>query len=436
MNQNINKEKWGSNIGFLLACIGSAVGIGNIWRFPYIVGENGGGAFLIPFVVIVASFGLILMLLEFSIGRRYKSSIVTGLGNISKKFKWAGAAIALVAFAVLSYYLVILGWVLSYFISNLSQTFLEFEQFTQSYFPVLAFVAVLAMTFLIIRRGITSGIEKFNKIGILCLIGVLIPLMIYAITLPGASEGVSYFLNPDFSKMSDSKIWATAIGQAFFSLSLGSGSLLTYGSYLRGKHSLIRSSSIIISANTIISIIAGIMIFSLVFSFGMSPQGGIPLIFDVLPMIFSDMGFGFFIGAVFFFLLLIAGLTSSIGLFQVPNASLQDTFGISNKKSSLIIFLALFAVGLPSALSYSPMNLQLFNTLFLDLMDSGFGVYGITISELIFVVVVTWFVDKKKILENINATSKIKIPSYAIIIIKYATPIVIGIVLVSNAILN
>ena len=436
MTQKVSEEKWNSEIGFLLACIGSAVGIGNIWRFPYIVGENGGGAFLIPFIIIVASFGLILMLLEFSIGRRYKSSIVTGLGNIAKKFKWVGAFIALVAFAVLSFYLVILGWILSFFISNLSQSFMEFEIFTQTYYPVLAFVGVLIMTFIVIRRGITSGIEKFNKIGILCLIGIIVPLMVYAVTLPGAEEGVNYFLNPDFSKMSDSSIWATALGQAFFSLSLGSGSLLTYGSYLRGKHSLIRSSSVIISANTIISIIAGIMIFSFVFSYGMDPQGGIPLIFEVLPNIFSNIGFGFVIGSVFFFLLLIAGLTSSIGLFQVPNATLQDTFGLSNKRSSVIIALAVFAVGLPSALSYSQLNLELFGMQFLDLMDNVFGIYGITISELLFVIVVTWFVDKKKILENINATSKLNVPPIAITIIKYAAPVIISAVLISNAVLG
>ncbi|RDJ32418.1 MAG: sodium-dependent transporter [Crenarchaeota archaeon] len=433
-DKQVKTEAWASEWGFLLACIGSAVGIGNIWRFPYIVGENGGGAFLIPFIIIVGSLGFILMLLEFAIGRRYKSSIVTGLASISKKFKWAGAAIALVAFAMLSYYLVILGWVLSYFISNLGQSFLEFEKFTQSYYPVLAFTAVLILTFIIVRRGITSGIEKFNKIGILFLIGIIIPLMIYGVTLPGSTEGISYFLKPDFSRIGEPQIWSTAFGQAFFSLSLGSGSLLTYGSYLRGKHSLIRSSSIIISANTMISIFAGIMIFSFVFSFGMDPQEGIPLIFEVLPNIFSDINFGFFVGAIFFFLLLIAGLTSAIGLFQVPNASLQDSFNLSNKKSSAIIAIGIFLVGIPSALSYSPIELGLSGVLFLDGMDYVFGTYGITISELIFVVVVTWFVDKKKILENINATSRFNIPQSAISVVKYVSPLVIIAILVSTAI--
>ncbi|NND86907.1 MAG: sodium-dependent transporter, partial [Nitrosopumilus sp.] len=418
----------------VLACIGSAVGIGNIWRFPYIVGENGGGAFMIPFLIIVASFGLLLMLLEFGIGRRYKSSIVSALGNISKKFRWGGIIIALVSFSMLSYYLVILGWILSYFVSNLSQSFLEFEQFTQSYYPVLSFIAISLAVYTIINRGITSGIEIFNKIGILCLISIIIPLALYAISLPGSDQGISYFLEPDFSKISEPEIWSIALGQAFFSLSLGSGSLLTYGSYLRGKHSLIRSSSIIIGANTAVSIISGLMIFALVFSFGMNPQEGIPLIFEVLPNIFSSIDFGFLIGAVFFFLLLIAGLTSAVGLFQVPNASLQDVFKISNKKSSKIIVIGIILVGLPSALSYSSFNLEVFGVKFLDGMDYVFGIYGITIAELIFVILVTWFVEKKKILENINASSRVNIPGHAITLIKYATPVVIILILITTTI--
>ncbi|HET6517226.1 MAG TPA: sodium-dependent transporter [Nitrosopumilaceae archaeon] len=434
-NSETKPQVWKSNFGFLLACIGSAVGIGNIWRFPYIVGENGGGAFLIPFIIIVFSFGVILMILEFTVGRMYKSSIVTGLANIRKNFKWAGVLIAAVALSVLSFYLVILGWVASFFISNLGQNFLQFDEYTDSFFPIIAFFSVLAITFIIIRRGIASGIEQFNKIGILLLIGIIIPLAVYGLTLDGSEEGMKYFFQPNFDKISEPNIWATAFGQAFFSLSLGSGSLLTYGSYLRGKHSLIRSSSIIISANTMISIVAGVMIFSFVFSFNMDPTEGVPLIFQVLPTIFADMNFGFFIGSIFFFLLLIAGLTSSVGLFQVPNASLQDTFHISNKKSSAIIALIIVAIGLPSAFSYSPLDIKVFDTLFLDFMDSLFGIYGITISELVFVVIVTWFIDKKKILEHANASSKLNLPQNVITIVKYAIPSIIIFTLISSFIL-
>lgn len=429
-------DVWKSNFGFLLACIGSAIGIGNIWRFPYIVGENGGSAFLIPFIIIVASFGIVLMVLEFTVGRMYKSSIVTGLTNIRKKFKWAGVFIAIVALSILSFYLVILGWILAFFISNLAQTFTEFSQFADSYFPILSFFAVLAITYIIVRRGITSGIEQFNKIGILLLVGIIVPLAVYAITLEDSHKGITYFLQPEFDKVLEPNIWSSAFGQAFFSLSLGSGSLLTYGSYLRGKHSLIRSSALIISANTMISIIAGIMIFSFVFAFGMSPDQGVPLIFEVLPTIFADMNFGFFIGSIFFFLLLIAGLTSSVGLFQVPNASLQDTFNLSNKKSSTIIALIVVAVGIPSALSYSAVDIKVFDIPFLDFMDRLFGTYGIIISELVFVIVVVWFIDKKKILEHANASSKLNMPQNVISAIKYVVPVVIIFVIMSSLVLD
>ncbi|WP_016939254.1 sodium-dependent transporter [Nitrosopumilus sp. SJ] len=425
-------EKWNSGFGFLLACIGSAVGMGNIWRFPYVAGENGGGGFLVPFLIIVASFGFLLMLLEFAIGRKYKSSIVTGMANISKKFRWIGAFIAVVAFSILSFYLVILGWVLSFFVSNLGQSFLDFQQYSQTFFPVVSFVAILFVTYLIINRGIASGIELFNKVGILCLIAILIPLMVYATTLPNADKGIAYFLNPDFSKITEPNTWSIALGQAFFSLSLGSGSLLTYSSYLRGKHSMTRSSGIIIFSNTAISIIAGLMIFSFVFSYRLDPEAGIPLIFEVLPTIFSNIYIGYIIGSVFFFLLLIAGLTSALGMFQVPNASLQDTFKISNKKSSRIVSLGLLAVGLPSALSYSPINLNIFGTPFLDGMDYIFGTYGIVISELLFVVAVTWVVDKTKILEHINTNSSLKIPESAISFIKFGAPVASIVVILTS----
>ena len=375
------------------------------------------------------------MILEIAVGRMYKSSIVSALSNIRKKFKWAGVLIAAVALSVLSFYLVILGWVASFFISSLGQEFLEFDEYTNSFFPIIAFFSVLAMTFVIVRRGITSGIEQFNKVGILLLIGIIIPLAVYGLTLDGSEEGLTYFFQPDFNKITEPNIWSTAFGQAFFSLSLGSGSLLTYGSYLRGKHSLIRSSSIIISVNTMISIIAGVMIFSFVFSFSMDPTEGVPLIFQVLPTIFADMNFGFLIGSVFFFLLLIAGLTSSVGLFQVPNASLQDAFHISNKKSSVVIALVVAALGLPSALSYSPLDVKIFDIQFLDFMDSLFGIYGITISELVFVVVVAWFIDKKKILEHVNASSKLNLPPIIISVVKYVVPGLIIFSLISSLVL-
>ncbi len=424
------REKWKTNSGFILACIGSAIGVGNIWRFPYIAGENGGGAFLIPYFTILASFGLVLMMLEFAVGRRYKKSVVSALQNISKNSKWAGLLIVAVAFTVLSYYLVILGWILSYIFISFNGKFVSFTSYTDTFYPVLAFFGILGVTWYVVTKGIAKGIETFNKYGIIILIIIIIPLTVYSISLPESEKGLEFFFEADHSMIFEGDVWVNALGQTFFSLSLGTGSLLTYASYLRGEHSLIKSSSIIIVSNTAISIMAGIMIFSFVFAYGADPASGVPLIFEILPTIFFDLDGGHLISAVFFILLLIAGLTSAIGLFQVPTSMLQDSLNFSKQKASMTICSAVAIVGVFSALSYTPANVMIFGSKFLDVLDSFVGTYGITVAELVFVVVVAWFMNKKYLLENLNASSKIKLPSQVIWILKIPIPIIIIIVLI------
>ncbi|MFQ5969306.1 MAG: sodium-dependent transporter [Nitrososphaerales archaeon] len=420
-----NREQWGSYVGFIFAAIGSAVGIGNIWRFPYIVGTSGGGAFLVPYLIIIFTFGLSFMILEFAVGRHYQTSVITSLINIRKKFKWLGVAIVSVVSAILSYYLVILGWILSYFLLMLFGLPLAFDTFADSLYPLISFFAILGINYAIIRSGVTRGIERLNKIGVLLLIGIMIPLTVLGVLLPGSDKGIDFYLMPDFSKLSDPAVWSTAFGQAFFSLSIGTGILLTYGSYLREKRSLLTSSIVIIIADLIIAFMAGLMVFSIVFAFGMDPAEGTSLVFRAMPSIFSHMEFGMIVGALFFFLLLIAGLTSSISMFQVPVASLEDSLGFSRHKSALIIVMLLLVVGLPSALSYSTLNLQAFAMPFFDLMDFMFGTFGIAISAAIFVIVVGWFMQKEKILEQVNLNSPVKIPTWMLTVVKIAAPALI-----------
>ncbi|MCV0409258.1 sodium-dependent transporter [Nitrosopumilus sp.] len=425
MDHEIKREEWTSSSGFILACIGSAVGIANIWRFPYIVGENGGGAFLIPFLMVVIGLGLSLMMLEFAVGKYFQSSIVKSLEKIKNKLKWSGVFIAFVSLAILSYYLVIIGWI-GFFLSRfLVASPVDFGAMSETYFPLIAFVIVSLIVVVIVGKGVINGIEKFNKISVLVLISILIPFSIYSATLPGAFEGISYFLMPDFSYLSNPGIWATAMGQAFFSLSLGSGALLTYGSYLGKRQFLLKPTAIIISTNTLVSIFAGILIFSLVFSSDQSPSQGLPLVFKILPEIFFQMDYGFVLGTIFFALLFVAGMTSAIGLFQVPMSSLQESLKISRKKATLIVFVLLMVIGIPSALSYTPLAIQINQMTFLDFMDDIFGTYGITLAELVFVLSVTWFMNKKKILENLNKNSKYTFPSWTIHLIKFVAPLLI-----------
>ncbi|MEM3101489.1 MAG: sodium-dependent transporter [Candidatus Nitrosotenuis sp.] len=420
-----SRERWATHSGFIFASIGSAVGIGNIWRFPYLVGTNGGGAFLMSYVIVLIAFGLSFMMLEFAVGRYYQSSIIDCLAKIRKRFRWFGVFTVVITTLVTSYYVVILGWILSFLviISLFPQT--TFEEFTNSMWPILAFFAIVAVNYLIIRRGIARGIERLNKIGVVVLVALIIPLTVYGLLLPNSHKGVEYYLTPDFEILGDAKIWSSAFGQIFFSLSIGFGSLVVYGSYLKKEHSLLKSSVAIIAADGLIAITAGFMIFSMLFSFGLNPEKGVPLVFHVMPLAFSEMDYGFLIGALFFSLLLVAGLTSSVGLFQVPVAALEDTLKCTKKRSTLITCCVVAVVGMLPALSYSSFDLRFQETKILDLMDEVFGTYGLSISAVLFSIAVLWFIDKKVLTEQFNIASTVKFPAWSIQVMKYVLPAIV-----------
>lgn len=426
------REEWSSNLGFVLAAVGSAVGIGNIWRFPYIVGTSGGGAFLVTYLIVVFSFGLTFMLLELAVGRRYQSSILSAFEKIRKRFKWIGLLTVIVTFVILSYYLVILGWILSYLVISvlgMEEAALSFDRYVSTIYPVFSFAAVLLINFGIISLGIRRGIEKINKIGVLLLIAMLIPLTAVAVSSAGSERGLEFYLTPDFAALFDPETWSVSIGQAFFSLSVGMGVLLAYGSYLGRRsqeRSLLRSSLVIVAADVAIAFTAGLMIFSFVFANNMAPDQGTSLIFRVMPAIFEDMQFGALAGFMFFFLLLLAGLTSSISMFQMPVSVLEDTFKIKRGRAALLIAVLLFLIGLPSALSYSSVNLVLpDNRPVLDVLDELFGTYGVAISGTILVIITTWFMNKKELIEQVNMASRIKIPIWMIPVIKVLMPVLI-----------
>jgi neurotransmitter:Na+ symporter, NSS family len=423
----IQREHWGSYWGFLFAAIGSAVGIGNIWRFPYLVGTYGGGAFLVPYLIVMISFGLGFMMLELALGRYYQTSIIGCLVKISQRFRWFGIFTVIVATSVLSYYLVILGWILSFLIIITLFPTITFIEYTNSLYPVASFFLILGVNYVIIRRGISGGIEKLNKFGVSILIALIVPLTIYGILLPNADKGIDYYLTPDLSRFSEAKLWTSVFGQVFFSLSIGFGTLIAYGSYIRRKFSLIKSSSIIILADATISIIAGLMIFSILFAFEMDPSQGVSLVFQVMPKVFLDMEFGLVIGVVFFALLLVAGLTSSIALFQVPVSALEDSLKFSRKKAAAISTGVIALVGTFSALSYSSYGFEIFNVKFLDFMDELFGTYGLLISAILFAIAVLWFMNKKDLIEQLSLHSPFRFPNWSITLMKFSLPLIIAI---------
>ncbi len=425
------REKWSSSTGFILASIGSAVGIGNIWRFPYMVGENGGGAFLIPYLIAVFLFGLPLMILEFALGRHFKTSVVPAFGAIGKKFKIAGFFLVFIMGMILSYYLVITGWVLAYSLFLISGTPMSFSMFTDSYYPLLFFLISGGITFFVVRAGVRQGIEKLSKVLIPLLFVMLVILVITALSMPGASRGIEFYLTPDFSKLTDPFVWTAAFGQAFFSLSVGTGIMLTYGSYMRDEN-IVKSAGIITVSDLLVAILGGFVVFPIVFSFGLDPAAGVQLAFVTLPPIFQEMSFGFLLGAIFFLLLFFAALTSAVSMLEMPVATLIDSYGFERKKATLLVSMAILLVGLPSALSYTPLKLALFGTPLLDIKDFAFGTIGIISAGLVLTIVAGWYLDHGIISRQIGGSRAMQ--RLFMLIIKFFIPAILFINLVARVI--
>ncbi len=419
------REKWGSYGGFIFAAVGSAVGIGNIWRFPYVTGENGGGAFLAIYLVVVFTFGLSFMVLELLLGRYYQTSVVSALKNIRRRFAWVGALMVAVTFGILSYYMAILGWILSYFAMYATGTAMSFEEYSQTWYPLLSFAIIAVVNYLIVRSGVSSGIERVSKYGILLFVAIMVPLTAIGLSLPGADRGVEFYLTPDATAFSDPQVWSAAFGQAFFSLSIGMGVLLTYGSYLAQKRPVVQSSLLIIGADMAVALVAGLMVFSFVFSQGANPAEGTTLVFRIMPEVFSTIEFGAVIAPLFFVLLLLAGITSSVSMFQLPVSALEDSRGFGRRKAAGIIGIAAFAAGLPSALSYSALDLQVAGGAVLDFVDYAVGNYGLPIAGAVFVIAAGWFLGNKFLTEQVNLYSRFRVPAGLVAVARIALPLLV-----------
>ena len=417
------KEKWGSEFGFIVSSIGAAVGLGNLWRFTYKASENDGGTFLIPYLIILGTFGMSMLLIEFAVGRQFHAGVISSLSAIKKKFWIIGLLIVVNTSLILSYYLVIVGWVISYLAMYAIGVKLSFQEFSSTPYPIIAFTAIVGINFLILRAGVKNGIEKVNKIAVLLLIGIIVPMSVWAVTLPEAEKGLEFFLVPDISGLGKPSIWTSALGQVFFSVAGAQGILVAYGSYLRGRSSIMRNSVIIVSGNALFSFVAGIFLFSTVFAFGMSHDGGVAILFEVLPETFEKLPASQFVGLVFFFLLAIAGITSSIAMFQVPISALEESSKkITKNKAVSIVTIGIFSVGLLSALSYSSLELTVFGKPILDMFDESVGTYGLAIISTIFLTAVTWFMDKKELAKQINQKSLVKIPPKIISVARFVLP--------------
>lgn len=358
--ENKDRGSWGSKFGFIMAAAGSAIGLGNLWKFPYLAGENGGGAFVVVYLGIVILLGFTMMLGELTVGRATKLNQYNAYKKINPKFGFIGGIGILTGFLILSFYSVVGGWVMKYIFQYILGGVKDADKMgyfvnfiTSPVEPLFWHALFMGVTLFIVLGGISGGIEKASKIMMPLLFLFLIIIAVRSLTLPGAMEGVKYFLIPNWSEF-NLDVLVKAMGQVFFSLSLGMGTLVTYGSYLEGREDLPSNAFTIPALDTLAALLAGLAILPAVFAFGMEPGAGPGLMFGTLPRIFSVMPLGGIFGLMFFILVFFAAATSSISLLEVPVSWGIDALGWSRKKAVVIFSVLCFIIGIAASLSNGP----------------------------------------------------------------------------------
>jgi len=434
------REHWASKFGFVLAATGSAVGLGNMWRFPYKAGEFGGGAFVLVYLAAVVAMGIPVLIAEFIIGRSTQKNPVGAFKALRNNKFWplVGWLGVLTGFVILSYYCVVGGWILKYIFLSLTSTFQtgsavgRFENFLASPAEMVLWHGIfMGLTIYIVRGGISSGIEKWSKILMPAFIILLLILMVNSLFSPGAEKGISFLLKPDFSKLTREGI-LEALGSAFFSLSLGMGAMLTYGSYLDKDTNISVSSLEIAFLDTFCAIIAGLMIFPIVFTYNMDPQAGPGLFFITLPEVFASMPAGRLIGITFFVLVAFAAITSAISLLEVVVSFVMDEFGWTRKKTDYLLGFIIFLAGIPSALSFniwSEFTAWGGKNIF-DILDSLASNFMLPIGGFFIAIFAGWILTHgEKEAEIKKAENAFHFYDIWHVLIKYVTPVALLIVL-------
>ncbi len=441
----MSRDSFGSRFGALVAMAGSAVGLGNLWRFPYLVGENGGAAFIIVYIALSFLICLPIFISEFIIGRRSQKNAFAAFRDLShgSNWKWIGLFTVIVPLIVLSYYSVIGGWSIEYLMKSLTFSFTsgEFQSAASTMFmdfvsnpwmPLVGHTAFLLVTALVVMIGIKDGIEKFSKVMMPMLFFIVIAIAVYSLTLPGAEKGVEYLFKPDFSKI-DAQVCAAALGQAFFSLSLGFGTVLTYASYVDKKENIMFQSAATAASDLMFAIIAGIAIMPAVFAFGVNPQAGPGLVFETLPYVFGMMPAGDLIAILFFVALLVAALTSSISMLEVGVAYLTEEKKYSRKLACVLLFSLCWMIGALCSLSFGPLsNVRIFGNTIFDFFDSFSSNVLMTLGSLFTVLFVGWRLKKTDIYEEFtnggSLRTNVKIFGVLWFLIRYICPVAVAVI--------
>ena len=445
----MKRESFGSRFGALVAMAGSAVGLGNLWRFPYLVGENGGAAFIIVYIILSFLICLPIFISEFVIGRRSQKNAYSAFRDLSggSAWKWVGLFTVIVPLVVLSYYSVIGGWSIEYFVKSLTFSFTGSESqaamstmfgdfVSRPWLPLICHTGFLLATTLIVVVGIKDGIEKFSKVMMPLLFFIVIAIAVYSLTLPGAGKGVDYLFNPDFSKI-DAKACAAALGQAFFSLSLGFGTIMTYASYVDKKENILFQSTATAVSDLMFAMIAGLAIMPAVFAFGLNPQSGPGLVFETLPYVFSQMPAGGFVAILFFVALLVAALTSSISMLEVAVAYLVEEKNMKRINACGLLFVICWIVGAVCSLSFGPLSdIQIGGRNIFDFFDNLSSNILMTLGSLFTVLFVGWRLKKSDIYDEFtnggSLNANVKIFGVFWFLIRFVAPIAIIAIFLTN----
>ena len=441
-----DRGTWSSKTGFILAAAGSAIGLGNIWRFPYTAGENGGGAFVLIYLVFVALVGIPVLLAELSVGRETERNPVGAFKALVPDSWWpaVGGLGVLTGFGILAFYSVVAGWTLAYLFKAVTGGFaanmtseasatLFNEIVGDPSLAILLTAIFLLLTVGVVRGGISGGIERATRILMPLLFIILIILAIRAVTLPGGFKGVSYLFTPDFSKLTVGVVMS-ALGQALFSLSLGMGAMITYGSYFPETENLPFAGASVAIFDTLIAIIAGLIIFPAVFSVGAEAGGGPGLVFIALPTIFGSLPAGGLFAVAFYFLLVIAALTSTISLLEVAVSYLVDEREWKRRRAAWTTGAICFVIAIPSALSQGAVDFLGANGLFawdfLTINNNIWGNYSLSIGAILICVFVGWKWGIPRAIESLERGGhRLPAPAFFGFLVKFVCPVAVAIVL-------
>ena len=433
------RESWGSRFGFLMAAAGSAVGLGNIWRFPYLTGMNGGGAFIVIYLGCIIFVGLSIMLAEFAVGRKTGLAAVGAYKAQNKNWTFAGALGVLSGFFIMGFYPVVGGWSVAYMVKSVTGL-LAAPEAIGDYFgafisapvePLVWMVIYLAINIFIVAKGVAGGIEAAGKILMPMLYVLFIFLIFRSVSLPGAGAGLSYIFKPDWSVVTGQTFLA-ALGQAFFSLSLGMGCMITYGSYLNKKENLPSNALTVVTMDTSVALMAAIAIFPALFAFGVEPAAGPGLVFVVVPQIFAQMGgVGVLFSVIFFLALTIAALTSSVSLLEVVVAYLMDEKGMERKKATYITSAIMCVMCILSSLSMGALSgFTIFGVGFFDFFDILTDKIFLAVGGMLLAIFVGWFMNKEELKQEVTNNGEVSFGLFEAwyFMVKYVIPVLIAVV--------